>query len=111
MQEIKAPSSSPLTAKRAPLHDEIAQCARELWVKYGQPADRDTEIWLEAEQRLNRTAAVVREKASAPVASLTRSEPAAVAARPANQEGARAVVAPPTKSAIKVVSGNRKPSR
>jgi len=35
-----------------PLHDDIVQCARDLWVQYGKPADRDLEIWLEAEQRL-----------------------------------------------------------
>ena len=38
--------------RHAPLHDDIAQCARELWVEYGRPNDRDLEIWLEAEQRL-----------------------------------------------------------
>jgi hypothetical protein len=34
------------------LHDAITQYARELWKKYGQPAGRDEEIWLEAERRV-----------------------------------------------------------
>jgi len=52
MQESPHAVSSPAQAKRKPLHDEIAQCARDLWVEQGRPADRDLEIWLEAEQRL-----------------------------------------------------------
>jgi hypothetical protein len=35
-----------------PRHDEIAQCARELWSQSGQPQGRDEAIWLEAESRL-----------------------------------------------------------
>jgi len=38
--------------RHAPRHDEIAQCAKELWLQYGQPTDRDLAIWLEAEHRL-----------------------------------------------------------
>ena len=52
MQESHTPVSSPADTKCAPLHDEIAQCAQDLWVQYGQPAERDQVIWLEAEQRL-----------------------------------------------------------
>jgi hypothetical protein len=33
-------------------HDEIAQCARELWTNAGQPESRDDEFWLEAEHRM-----------------------------------------------------------
>ena len=33
-------------------HDEIAQCARELWAQQGCPENRDEAIWLEAESRL-----------------------------------------------------------
>jgi hypothetical protein len=40
-----------LSASR-PSHDEIAQCARELWTESGQPEGRDDAIWLEAETRL-----------------------------------------------------------
>jgi Protein of unknown function (DUF2934) len=40
------------TQQPAPLHDDIAQCAWDLWVQYGCPAGRDLAIWLEAEQRL-----------------------------------------------------------
>ena len=36
----------------APTHDEIAQCARELWTESGRPGGRDEAIWLEAERRL-----------------------------------------------------------
>jgi hypothetical protein len=53
---------SPAATKPAPLHDDIAQCARDLWVKYGRPADRDLAIWLEAEQRLRAAAEAPREK-------------------------------------------------
>ena len=35
-----------------PSHDEIAQCARELWTESGQPEGRDQAIWIEAERRL-----------------------------------------------------------
>jgi hypothetical protein len=35
-----------------PLHDEIAQCARELWSQSGRPQGHDEAIWLEAERRL-----------------------------------------------------------
>jgi len=41
------------TASPAPLlHDEIAQCARELWLQQGSPENCDNAIWLEAESRL-----------------------------------------------------------
>ncbi len=35
-----------------PKHDDIAQCARELWIESGRPSNRDEAIWLEAERRL-----------------------------------------------------------
>jgi hypothetical protein len=44
--------SSMADVKRVPLHDEIAQCAKDLWIRYGKPTDRDQAIWLEAEQQL-----------------------------------------------------------
>ena len=52
MQESHTHVFSPADAKRAPLHDDIAQCARDLWGQQEQPADRDLAIWFEAEQRL-----------------------------------------------------------
>jgi len=53
MQESCTSVTSPPTTKQpVPLHDDIAQCAWDLWVKYGRPAGRDLAIWLEAEQRL-----------------------------------------------------------
>jgi hypothetical protein len=33
-------------------HYEISGLARALWEKWGRPAGRDTEIWLEAERRI-----------------------------------------------------------
>jgi hypothetical protein len=36
-----------------PSHEEVAQRARQLWHSYGEPTDRDTEIWLEAERQLS----------------------------------------------------------
>jgi LmbE family N-acetylglucosaminyl deacetylase len=49
-------NSSLVTATTAtdsnPSHNEIAQCARELWTESGQPEGRDEAIWFEAERRL-----------------------------------------------------------
>jgi Protein of unknown function (DUF2934) len=49
-------NSFPVTAATATdlrlSHDEIAQCARELWTESGQPEGRDQAIWFEAERRL-----------------------------------------------------------
>jgi hypothetical protein len=42
-----------------PTHDEIAQQAQKLWHNYGCPAGRDSEIWLEAERKLNEDPASV----------------------------------------------------
>lgn len=47
-----AQMTAPADVRRIPLHDEISSRARELWEKYGRPADRDEEIWLEAERQL-----------------------------------------------------------
>ena len=33
-------------------HEDISARARQLWESYGQPSDRDNEIWLEAERQL-----------------------------------------------------------
>ncbi len=43
---------SATNATVAPSHDEIAQCARELWTEAGHPEGRDDEFWYEGEQRL-----------------------------------------------------------
>jgi hypothetical protein len=53
MKESHSPSASFCGVKRTPLHEEIAQCAQEIWLQSGKPADRDMAIWLEAEQRLH----------------------------------------------------------
>jgi hypothetical protein len=60
MQEPLSHGTSPTATKRAPLHDEIAQCARDLWFHEGQPIDRDVGIWLDAEQRLLAATPAVR---------------------------------------------------
>lgn len=36
-------------------HDAIASRARELWLEFGCPQNRDEEIWLEAEAELRAT--------------------------------------------------------
>lgn len=45
-------SSTTHATASVPKHDDIAQCARELWIESGRPANRDEAIWLEAERRL-----------------------------------------------------------
>lgn len=39
---------------KAPLHshEDIAQCAHDLWSERGQPENQDEAIWLEAEREL-----------------------------------------------------------
>ena len=39
-------------ATHLPPHDEIARCAREIWIQRGRPENHDEAIWLEAEARL-----------------------------------------------------------
>ncbi|MEO6568492.1 MAG: DUF2934 domain-containing protein [Opitutaceae bacterium] len=56
----------------APTHNDISQCARELWTQWGQPTGRDEAIWLEAESRLNDAC----RNAAAP--AVNRRSPAAV---------------------------------
>lgn len=46
------PVTMVLSTDLAPNHSEIAQCARDLWMNSGRPAEIDDEIWLEAERRL-----------------------------------------------------------
>lgn len=55
MQESHTPVSTSSDSCSALLHEEIAQCAHDLWIKYGRPTDRDLAIWLEAEQHLHST--------------------------------------------------------
>ncbi len=50
----------------SPSHDEIAQCARQLWTESGQPEGRDEAIWYEAERRLISERRVPLETAIAP---------------------------------------------
>jgi hypothetical protein len=47
-----SPPIHPVTDTLVPNHDEIAQCAREIWIASGQPDGRDNDIWLDAERRL-----------------------------------------------------------
>ncbi len=48
-----------------PLQEKISERAQELWEGYGRPADRDTEIWLEAERQLLSAALHYSAKSSA----------------------------------------------
>ena len=45
-------SAAPTEASHTLSHDDITQCARELWAQQGCPENRDEAIWLEAESRL-----------------------------------------------------------
>jgi hypothetical protein len=74
-------TSPAATKKPAPLHDDIARCAQDLWVQYGRPADRDLAIWLEAEQRLCTATEAPREKHfdSAPSSGRSSAKPARAA--------------------------------
>jgi hypothetical protein len=66
MQESHTSAISAIDVKRAPLHEEIARCARDKWVQSGKPADRDLIIWLEAEQRLLSATKVPENSRTAP---------------------------------------------
>ncbi len=46
------PLAPEIQPNATPSHDEIAHCARLLWLDSECPVDRDEEIWLEAERRL-----------------------------------------------------------
>ncbi len=55
-----------------PTYDEISLEAQKLWQNHGCPVGRDTEIWLEAELKLNEAASAptpFTERASAEAAS------------------------------------------
>ena len=100
MQNSTAAASSPSVTQRPPLHDEIAQCARDLWFKEGQPVDRDVGIWLDAEQRLLAASPAqrVEDPASGSVASLAGTE-------------ARATFTAPVNSAAKAAQRGKKSSK
>jgi hypothetical protein len=42
----------------SPTHEEISRRAYQLWHEYGSPADRDLEIWFNAERQLTAKAAI-----------------------------------------------------
>lgn len=66
-----------------PLQEEIAACARELWLRYGRPVGRDEQIWLEAERQLlgvDREIALVG--GPTPADALHQAAPAAFTAGP-----------------------------
>jgi hypothetical protein len=62
MKKSLTSGTSPADPKHVPLNNDIAQCAQELWLQYGQPVGRDFEIWLEAEQRLFSAKPVLQEE-------------------------------------------------
>ena len=72
MQEPHAHVISPDDTQHAPLHNEIAQCALELWTQYGKPADRDLAIWLEAEHQLVAATQTSRAKNISPASAPAR---------------------------------------
>jgi hypothetical protein len=45
-------STDALNQRRKPTHEEISETARALWEHRGRPVGEDTDIWLEAEQKL-----------------------------------------------------------
>jgi hypothetical protein len=45
-------STAPTDTLQTLSHEDITQCARELWAQQGCPEGRDEAIWLEAESRL-----------------------------------------------------------
>jgi len=57
-----------------PTHDEISQEAQQLWQDYGCPTDRDTEIWLKAERKLNQAPAANTFTARASAEAASESE-------------------------------------
>jgi len=75
MQEPHLTASNLDDTQNAPLHNDIAQCAKELWVHYGKPADRDLAIWLEAEHKMFSAVHASREKNSGPVPAPARVKP------------------------------------
>jgi len=75
-------NSSQVTAAAATdpnlTHDEIAQCARELWTESGQPEGRDEAIWFEAERRVASERRAPREAAvvqPAPASQPSQTQP------------------------------------
>jgi len=75
MQEPHSHIISTDDTKHAPLHNDIAQCAQELWVQYGKPADRDLAIWLEAEHKLFSAAEPSPAKHAEPTSTPVRNKP------------------------------------
>jgi hypothetical protein len=57
-----------------PLHDTVAQSAYSLWKKYGEPAGRSNEIWLEAERQLLGADLEVNQQETGAVSAHTLSE-------------------------------------
>ncbi|HLP03328.1 MAG TPA: DUF2934 domain-containing protein [Opitutaceae bacterium] len=56
MHERTTPQNPPASGVRPsrapPTHDEIADCAYELWIQHGYPERLDQAIWLDAEALL-----------------------------------------------------------
>jgi len=70
MKESLTSGTRPVDSQHVPLHNDIAQCAQELWLQYGKPADRDLAIWLEAEHKLFSVTQAPREMEPLPISSL-----------------------------------------
>ncbi len=75
---ISAPVTEATATDPNPSHDEIAQCARELWMESGQPEGRDDAIWFEAERRVASERRAPREAAvvqPAPASQPSQTQP------------------------------------
>jgi hypothetical protein len=66
----------------SPSHDEIAQCARQLWTESGQPEGRDQAIWYEAERLLASGRQAPLATATAPQAAVAPAPKAAISPPP-----------------------------
>jgi hypothetical protein len=88
-----------------PTHEEIAQRAHRLWQDLGCPANRDTEIWLSAEQQLLSQAAPHHaasngDIASAPAASVQQAITAALQKKDARMPQVPHHTSPPAKPLV-----------
>jgi hypothetical protein len=84
MPEMNDSLSAPVSnlARSQPTHEDISSRAQQIWETLGRPADRDMEIWLQAERELQPS----EEVATTPPASTSdedRSEAVDVQAFPA----------------------------
>ncbi len=66
MNDMNSNISTARQTGRQPSHEEISRRAQEIWERYGRPAGRDEDIWLEAERDLQQPAVTNPSAAPAP---------------------------------------------